>query len=282
MRLHVFKLKQFEWARTMWNLHSRWTRVLVLRPWMECRPLTWIVQVLLQEWEPAHVEPRLLRLHPVILLAPSVLSGLVGTIRSSLHTSLHAYSANANSDSLQYPLHWPLLLQGNTKFFGIVDTGATSHLVLETMYLSNVQESHESVSWGNNSSSRATGVGSLYGITAGSIQPGGDGVLVLMLVTSGQLDSYALPDIDQILFSVPVWNAQGHTCDFGPHAAGLTIKTRTGKVRIPFVRQQSTMYWLMGVTKRTSGTTKHQRQHHAQCCNGHQTHSMQHGAQPIV
>jgi len=67
-----------------------------------------------------------------------------------------------------------------------------------------------------------------------------------MLVTSGQLDSYALPDIDQILFSVPVWNAQGHTCDFGPHAAGLTIKTHTGKVRIPFVRQQSTMYWMMG------------------------------------
>jgi len=28
------------------------------------------------------------------------------------------------------------------------------------------------------------------------------------------------------------------------------------------------------VTKRTGGTTKHQRQHHAQCCNGHQTHSM--------
>jgi len=143
-------------------------------------------------------------------------------------------------------------LQGNTKFFGIVDTGATSLLLPEAMYLSNVQESHESVSWGNNSSSRATGVGSLYGITAGSIQPGGDGVLVPMLVTSGQLDSYALPDIDQILsidqilFSVPVWNAQGHTCDFGPHAAGLTIKTRNGKVRIPFVHQQSTMYWFMG------------------------------------
>jgi len=67
-----------------------------------------------------------------------------------------------------------------------------------------------------------------------------------MLVTSRQLDSYALPDIDQILFSVPVWNAQGHTCNFGPHAAGLTIKTRTGQVRIPFVRQQSTMYLLMG------------------------------------
>jgi len=45
---------------------------------------------------------------------------------------------------------------------------------------------------------------------------------------------------------VPVWNAQGHTCNFGPHAAGHTIKTRTDKVRIPFVRQQSTMYWLMG------------------------------------
>ena len=55
--------------------------------------------------------------------------GLVGTVRSSLHTSLHAHSANANSDSLQYPLHWPLLLEGNTKFFGIVDTGATCHLV---------------------------------------------------------------------------------------------------------------------------------------------------------
>jgi len=41
---------------------------------------------------------------------------------------------------------------------------------------------------------------------------------------------------------------------------------------------------LPGVTKRTGGpgTTKHQRQHHAQCCNGHQTHSMQHGAQPVV
>jgi len=37
-----------------------------------------------------------------------------------------------------------------------------------------------------------------------------------------------------------------------------------------------------GVTKRTGGTTKHQRQHHAQCCNGHQTHRMQHGAQPVV
>jgi len=162
-----------------------------------------------------------------------------------LHTSLHAHSANANSDSLRYLLHWPLLLQGNTKFFGIVDTGATSLLLPEAMYLSNVQESHESVSWGNNSSSRATGVGSLYGTTAGSIQPGGDGVLVPMLVTSGQLDSYALPDIDQILFSVPVWNAQGHTCDFGLYAAGLTIKTRIGKVRIPFVRQQSTIYCLM-------------------------------------
>jgi len=114
------------------------------------------------------------------------------------------------------------------------------------MYLSNVQESHKSVSWRNNSSSRATGVGSLYGITAESIQPGEDGVLVPMLVTSGQLDSYALPDIDQMLFSVPVWNAQGHICDFGPHAAGLTIKTRTGQVRILFVRQQSTMYWLIG------------------------------------
>ena len=38
----------------------------------------------------------------------------------------------------------------------------------------------------------------------------------------------------------------------------------------------------VGVTKRTGGTTKHQRQHHAQCCNGHQTHSMPHGAQPVV
>ena len=36
------------------------------------------------------------------------------------------------------------------------------------------------------------------------------------------------------------------------------------------------------VTKRTGGTTKHQRQYHARCCNGHQTHSMQHGAQPVV
>jgi len=96
-------------------------------------------------------------------------SGLVCMVRSSLHTSLHAHSANANSNSLQYPLHWPLLLQGNTKFCGIVDTGAMSHLVPEAMYLSSVQESRESVSWGNNSSSRATGVGSLYGVTAGSI-----------------------------------------------------------------------------------------------------------------
>jgi len=87
-------------------------------------------------------------------------SGLVGTVRSSLHTSLHAHSADTTSDSLQYPLHWPLLLEGNTKFFCIVDTGVTSHLLPETMYLSNVQESHESVSWGNNSSSRATGVSS--------------------------------------------------------------------------------------------------------------------------
>ena len=47
-----------------WNLHSRWTRVLVLRPWMKCRPLTFIVQVRLQEWGPAHVEPRLL--HPLL------------------------------------------------------------------------------------------------------------------------------------------------------------------------------------------------------------------------
>jgi len=94
---------------------------------------------------------------------------LFGTVSFSLHTSLHAHSANANSDSLQYPLHWPLLLQGNTKFFGIVDTEATNYLVPEAMYLSNVQESHESVSWENNSSSRATGIGSLYGITAGSI-----------------------------------------------------------------------------------------------------------------
>ena len=30
-------------------------------------------------------------------------SGLGGTVRSSLHTSLHAHSANANSDLLQYP-----------------------------------------------------------------------------------------------------------------------------------------------------------------------------------
>jgi len=113
-----------------------------------------------------------------------------------------------------------------------------------------MQESHESVFWGKNSSSRATGIGSLYGITAGSIKLGGDCVLVPMLVTSGQLDSYALPDIDQILFSVRVWNAQDHTYYFGPHAAGLTIKTRTGKVQIPFVRQQSTMYWLMGFYRR--------------------------------
>ena len=28
------------------------------------------------------------------------------------------------------------------------------------------------------------------------------------------------------------------------------------------------------VTKRTGGTTKHQGQHHAQCCNAHQTHSI--------
>jgi len=157
-------------------------------------------------------------------------SGLVGTVSSSLHTCLHAHSANANSDSLQYPLNWPRLLLGNTQHFGIVDTGATSQLVPEAMYLGNMQESPESVLWGNNSSSLATGIGSLYGITAGSITPGEDGVHVPMLVTSGQLDSYALPDIDQILFVVPVWKSQGHTCDFGPHAAGLTIKTRTGKM----------------------------------------------------
>jgi len=46
---------------------------LLLRLWMKCRPLTFVVQVLLQEWGPAHVEPRLLRLHPLLLLAPSVL-----------------------------------------------------------------------------------------------------------------------------------------------------------------------------------------------------------------
>ena len=135
-------------------------------------------------------------------------SGLVGTVSSSLHTSLHAHSANANSDSLQYPLNWPRLLLGNTKFFGIVDTGATSHLVPEAMYLSNMQESHESVFWGKNSSSRATGIGSLYGITAGSIKLGGDCVLVPMLVTSGQFDSYALPDIDQILLLPPMFPIQ--------------------------------------------------------------------------
>ena len=28
------------------------------------------------------------------------------------------------------------------------------------------------------------------------------------------------------------------------------------------------------VTKRTGGTTKHQGQHHAQCCNAHETHSI--------
>jgi len=73
MRLHVFKLKQSEWVSAMWTLHSRWTRGLFLRPWMKCRPLTFIVQVLLQEWGPAQLEPGLLWLHTLLLLAPSVL-----------------------------------------------------------------------------------------------------------------------------------------------------------------------------------------------------------------
>jgi len=68
-------------------------------------------------------------------------SGLVGTVRSSLHTPLHAH-ADTNSDSLQYPLNWPRLLLGNTKFFGIVDTGDTIYLVPESMYSSNMHTSH--------------------------------------------------------------------------------------------------------------------------------------------
>ena len=44
----------------------------------------------------------------------------------------------------------------------------------------------------------------------------------------------------------------------------------------------SLFYSINSVTKRTGGTTKHQRQHHAQCCNGYQTHSMQYGAHPVV
>jgi len=124
--------------------------VLVLRPWMKCRPLIFCASSSAGIW----ASPRGAKASKAASSTSSsskCASGLVGMVRSSLHTSLHAHSANANSDSLQNILHWPLLLQGNTKFFGIVDTGATSNFVPEAMYLSSVQKSHESVSWGNNS-----------------------------------------------------------------------------------------------------------------------------------
>jgi len=96
MRLRDFKLKQSEWASAMWNLHSRRTLVLVLRHEMKCRPLTFIVQVLLQEWGQAHVEPSLPSSTSSI---SKCASGLLGTVSSSSRTSSYAHSANANSDS---------------------------------------------------------------------------------------------------------------------------------------------------------------------------------------
>jgi len=54
----------------------------------------------------------------------------------------------------------------------------------------------------------------------------------------------------------------------------------TFKVWLRFAQNERA--YVVDVTKRTGGTTNHQRQHHAQCWNGYQTHSIQNGAQPVV
>jgi len=79
--------------------------------------------------------------------------------------------------------------------------------------------------------------------------------------------------------STPRWRGRprvcGQTCDTPQHF-------QRSATLCDSLQHSATLCNTLYVTKRTGGTTKHQRQHHAQCCNGHQTHSMQHGAQPVL
>jgi len=57
---------------------------------------------------------------------------------------------------------------------------------------------------------------------------------------------------------------------------GLLPHRRASFYRLSSMIQKSNIciYIYEHVTKRTGGTTKYQRQHHAQYCNGHQTHNI--------
>lgn len=109
------------------------------------------------------------------------------------------------NSALIYPAQYPTGLPNSSEYFPVVDTGATHDLMNMPMFLYQMKPSYESVSWGNQSTSRATGQGSLWGISVAYTIVDDNvrgSTVALILLYSGAQNGFCVPDMALNLVSV--------------------------------------------------------------------------------
>ena len=127
------------------------------------------------------------------------------------------------------------------EWFLLCDSGATHHMFNHRMFLANIRDTHLEVSWGDSSSSRSLGLGSMIGVSYYSASI--NAATMPCIVSSGAEDAPLVPDCSRNLASVPRFSQQGHDVRMNEEHPGLLL--RDTKIFVPFCFEAHTGYYLM-------------------------------------
>jgi hypothetical protein len=181
------------------------------------------------------------------MLCTSVLQG------EALQSQGHAHDADLLTAYL-FPSGLPRkLAQYTPDYFPVVDSGATVHVLWDSVCTAYTKEANSAIKWGGvDSDSVCTSIGHLNAVTYCK-DNNNRGEMIML--TSGCDDTWKIPNANRLLFSQVRAKLQGHKCILeGPNPGMLIADT---KDFIPFVTEEETGYCLLPMFPPPSYTTRH-------------------------
>jgi len=171
----------------------------------------------------------------------------------ALQSQGHAHDADLLTAYL-FPSGLPRkLAQYTPDYFPVVDSGATVHVLWDSVCTAYTKEANSAIEWGGvDSHSVCTSIGHLNAVT---YCKDNNNRWEMIILTSGCNDTWTIPNANRLLLSQVRAKLQGHKCILeGPNPGMLIADT---KDFIPFVTEEETGYCLLPMFPPPSNTTRH-------------------------
>jgi hypothetical protein len=174
----------------------------------------------------------------------------------ALQSQGHAHDADLLTAYL-FPSGLPRkLAQYTPDYFPVVDSGATVHVLWDSVCTAYTKEANSAIEWGGvDSHSVCTSIGHLNAVT---YCKDNNNRWEMIILTSGCNDTWTIPNANRLLFSQVRAKMQGHKCILeGPNPGMLIADTKRILYRLSRRRKQGIACSLNTMFPPPSYTTRH-------------------------